>query len=70
MFGRLMNLIQARESASRLLDDTTIRVQAAAANNSAAASELDRAIDRRAGANHLLQVTLQQTLDRVQGRPS
>lgn len=70
MFGRLMNFIQARESASRLLDDTTIRVQVAAANNSAAASELDRAIHRRAGANHLLQATLQQTLDRVQERPS
>lgn len=51
------------------MEDTTIRASVPAANTSAAASELDRALYRKATANQLLQATLQPTLDRVQDRP-
>lgn len=68
MFGWLINRIQRRESAGRLLAATARQVAHAQRASEAASEHLRSSISTRRAATEALQRTLDETLERVRRR--
>lgn len=65
IFGWLMNRIQVRESAKRVVESSSRELREAVAKNSTAGANLHNQIVARRTASQQLQATLVETLARV-----